>query len=344
LSGIKLSICIATYNRACFLGQTLESIMSQATSGMEMVIVDGASTDNTKEIVEEYTQRFPALRYYRMERKGGVDQDFCKAVELAEGDYCWLFSDDDIMKPGAIQAVFAEIERNYALIVVNAEVRNSDFSDILSERILKHKANRVYRTEESEDLFGETANYLSFIGAVVIRRDLWNAREKEKFFGTAFVHLGVIFQRPLDADALVIAEPYIIIRYGNAEWSSRSFEIWMFKYPELIWSFSYYSDSAKRKVYPRTPWLRPDRLLRYRASAHYSLKEYRERVAPLLRSPLHKWMAYGIACVPGFIANGLVALYAYVAGKKIVLFDLKSSPHYYKTYFKKQTRRLQKGS
>jgi abequosyltransferase len=341
---VKLSICIATYNRAQFLGQTLESIISQATAGMEIVIVDGASTDNTKAIVEDCTRKFPNFQYCRMEIKGGVDQDFCKAVELARGEYCWLFSDDDLMKPGAIRAIFAEIERSYALIVVNSEVKNSDFSSVLSKGILKHKTNRIYSTDERDALFRDTANYLSFIGAVVIRRDLWNAREKKKFLGTAFIHLGVIFQRPLDAAALVIAEPYIIIRYGNAEWSSRSFDIWMFKYPELIWSFSYYSDSIKRKVYPRTPWLRLDRLLRYRASAHYSLKEYREKVSPRLRSPIHKLMAYSVARVPGFVANGLVSVYAYVTRKKIVMIDLKSSPHYYKTYFRKQTRLVRKRS
>lgn len=63
MSSTQLSICIATLNRAAFIGQTLDSIIRQATDEMEIVIVDGASSDNTKEIVEHYQRQFPRLRY-----------------------------------------------------------------------------------------------------------------------------------------------------------------------------------------------------------------------------------------------------------------------------------------
>ena len=51
-----LSICIATYNRANFIGETLDSIILQLTEDVEVVIVDGASTDNTREVVESYVK------------------------------------------------------------------------------------------------------------------------------------------------------------------------------------------------------------------------------------------------------------------------------------------------
>jgi abequosyltransferase len=339
-----LSICIATYNRARFIGETLDSILCQALEEMEIVIVDGASTDDTKEVVKGYMRLYPNIRYYRMEKKGGVDQDFSRAVELSQGEYCWLFSDDDILKPGAIARVCTELQRNYDLIIVNAEIRNADLSRILSGRALHHLSDRIYSPSEGEALFRDTANYLSFIGAVVIRRDLWNKREKQAYFGTAFIHLGVIFQSPQESPSLVISNPYVIIRYGNAEWSSRSFDIWMFQFPKLIWSFPHYSDAAKRKVYPQKPWQRADRLLRYRASGHYTMKEYAEKIAPLMTSMMHKCMACGVAMIPGEIVNGLVSLYAYFTGKRIVMIDLKSSPYHYRKFFKRKVRRVGRGS
>jgi abequosyltransferase len=344
MSEVKLSICIATLNRATFLDETLESIVSQAGEQVEIVVVDGASTDDTREIVEGYMGRYSNIRYYRMEKKGGVDQDFSRAVELSQGEYCWLFSDDDILKPGAITRVCAELRRNYDLIIVNAEIRNADLSRILSGRALHHPSDRVYSPVEGEALFRDTANYLSFIGAVVIRRNLWNKREKQAYFGTAFIHLGVIFQSPLESPSLVISNPYIIIRYGNAEWSSRSFDIWMFQFPQLIWSFPHYSDAAKRKVYPQRPWQRADRLLRYRASGHYTMKEYAEKIAPLMTSIVHKWVACSVAMIPGEIVNGLVSLYAYFTGKSIVMIDLKSSPYHYGKFFKRKEQRVGRGS
>ena len=56
--GIKLSFCIPTYNFADFIGETLESIIIQATDEVAVIIVDGGSTDNTREIVESYQKNF----------------------------------------------------------------------------------------------------------------------------------------------------------------------------------------------------------------------------------------------------------------------------------------------
>ncbi len=65
LPNIKLSICIPTYNRAQFIGGTIQSLISQAGNNVEIVIVDGASTDNTTKVVQGYQQKFKNLVYYR---------------------------------------------------------------------------------------------------------------------------------------------------------------------------------------------------------------------------------------------------------------------------------------
>ena len=76
----RLTICIATYNRAKFIGETLDSILSQMHLGVELVIVDGASPDNTPEVMAEYTSQYPALRYYRETENSGIDGDYDKAI------------------------------------------------------------------------------------------------------------------------------------------------------------------------------------------------------------------------------------------------------------------------
>ena len=52
----RLSICIATYNRASCIGETLRSIIPQITEEVEIVVVDGASTDNTCNVVKSYME------------------------------------------------------------------------------------------------------------------------------------------------------------------------------------------------------------------------------------------------------------------------------------------------
>ena len=332
---ITLSICIATLNRGAFIGATLDSIISQASEEVEIVIVDGASTDNTEEIVKLYQKKFPQLRYVRLSAKGGVDQDYCRAVELAEGEYCWLFTDDDILKHGAIQAVMAAMQHEYGLILVNAEVRDATLSRVLEDRCLHFTNNMTYQTRDFERFFVDVAEYLSFIGCVVIKRSLWSERDKEKYFGTVFVHAGVIFQKPLNDNIMVLVEPLISIRYGNALWSSKSFEISFFKWPDLIWSFPLFSESSKRQVCKREPWRSYKALLIYRARGVFSLKEYRILVEPHLRSNMERKFMRMIAQFPGTLLNlGLITYFSifrsFYPKSSMRSVDFKNSRFYYK--------------
>jgi glycosyltransferase involved in cell wall biosynthesis len=326
---IRLSICIATLNRAEFIGETLESIVRQITPEVEIVVVDGASTDNTGEVVKGFSARCPSLRYVRLDQKGGVDQDYCQAVELSSGEYCWLFTDDDLLKPGAIAAVLAATQGNYSLIVVNAEVRTTDLTVCLQARRSRLVKDQVYAPSapERHRLLADTGDYLSFIGGVVMKRAVWNQRERAKYFGTVFIHMGVIFQSPLPGEALVLAQPWIIIRYGNAQWVGRSFEIWMFKWPNLVWSFPDYADWAKQRVVAREPWRSLPRLLLCRAMGRYSSKEYHAWLEPRLSSPWSKTVLRAIAVAPIAPLNGLARfclrwIFRKVPG--ITFWDLKA--------------------
>lgn len=328
----RLSICIATLNRAAFIGHTLESIIAQATDEVEIVVVDGASTDNTEEVVRAFAARFPRLRYVRLAEKGGVDADYDRAVGEAQGVHCWLFSDDDLLKPGAIVAVLRELNHGFDLIVVNAEARSADLAELQQERILPVAEDRTYGPDEHERLFVDTAKYLTFIGCVVIRRALWLARERPKYYGSAFIHVGVIFQAPLPGPALLMSLPRIVIRYGNASWTARAFDIWMLQWPKLVWSLPGISNAAKRSVVRKEPWRSPAHMLFSRAMDAYSIETYRERYAPLLRSWRDRAIAQAIARVPGPIANAaaLAAFRLRGSGDRLVEMNFTRSRFYYR--------------
>ena len=155
MSDIRLSICIATRNRAKFIGVTLDTILVQATEEVEIVILDGASTDNTEEVIRRYQARSPRLRYFRQETNVGIDRDFAKAVDLARGDYCWLFCDDDLFRPGAIRVVLEALQNDYSLIIADSEVRNADLSQRLQAK--KHAYKRIgYISHTRTTFFWET--------------------------------------------------------------------------------------------------------------------------------------------------------------------------------------------
>ena len=334
---IKLSICIATLNRGDFIGETLESIVAHGDERIEIVVLDGGSTDNTEQVVRRFQTTFPHFHYIRQERALGVDRDFNTAVEASSGEYCWLMPDDDLLKPGAIDAVLRACENSHDLIVVNAEVRNCDFQSLLVPNLLGFDRDRIYAPTELERLFEDTAGYLSYIGAVVIRKEVWLSRDRASYFGSYFVHFGVIFQAPLTGSALVLGDTQISIRYGNAQWRPKEFEIWMFRRPELIRSLTSISDAVKAKCFHLELWRSPRHLMAFRAKGSYGMEEYKRWIRPLQPSTWDRIKAIAVACVPGVIANAIGLLYCALARRNVAthLHDLKASRYYFANWLRK---------
>jgi abequosyltransferase len=297
----KLSICIATYSRGGFIGETLDSILGQMPAGVELVVVDGASPDNTPEVMAQYLLRRPEVRYFREQENSGIDRDYDKAVCYARSEYCWLMTDDDLLRAGAVTRVIDSLHSNPDLVVVNSEVKSANFSTILD---------------------------LSFIGGVVIKRQLWLGRDRASYYGTLFVHVGVIFQYPPISRVKVIAEPLIIIRYGNAMWTARGFEIWMFKWPQLIWSFPDFPERSKSAITPREPWRLIKKLILYRAIGGYGTAQYQQFIAARAQGiPRRLYMV--IAIFPAAVVNFFASLYCVLINRdaRSGLYDLSRSRH-----------------
>ncbi|MGC1454384.1 MAG: glycosyltransferase [Nitrospirota bacterium] len=318
VNNILLSICIATYNRARYISETLDSIVPQLDDDVELLVVDGASTDNTGDVVRRYTD--PRIRYVRLPAKGGVDQDYCKAVELARGEFCWLFTDDDLLKPGAIVAVKNAISAGYCLVIVNAEVRDRTLRDLLAKQRIVMHSDKIYAPNDTERLFVDSMACLSFIGSVVIRRSTWLSRDKEPYFDTEFVHIGVIFQKPLTEPVIIMAEPFISIRYGNAHWMPRNFDIWMFKWPKLVWSFDHISQEAKLMICKREPWRNLINLTFQRSVGAYNADTYRRHFSAAHAGFLWKFCAWLIAVFPRTIIISLHFLYSRIRKPEVRAF------------------------
>ena len=326
----RLSICIATRNRAKLIGEALEQIGRQLTGDTEVVVVDGASTDKTAEIVEAKRLRFPQIRYCPQSSNSGIDGDFDKAVELARGEYCWPMSDDDLLVDGAVKRVLGLLETNPEVLIVDVEVCSDDFSKILIERRLPFSGERRYGARDVEKLFVECAQHLTYIGGAVVRRAAWMARQRRPYYGTEFIHFGVIFQAPLTGTVLAIGEPLVRLRYGVASWTSRSFKVWMFTWPALVWSFSHISEAARAKVTPREPWRSLGTLLLLRAKGWYSWKEYQASIRPTLQSGRSSWLPALVALTPGPFLNIVALVYGFLfaRSRKGGLYDLRHSRYH----------------
>ena len=80
-----VSIITPTYNCAKFIARTLDSVISQTYQNWEMIIVDDRSTDNTREIVEEYIERDSRIKYHLLDENSGAAVARTEAMKLANG-------------------------------------------------------------------------------------------------------------------------------------------------------------------------------------------------------------------------------------------------------------------
>ena len=92
-----VSLCIPTYRRAAFIGETLQSALQQTVTDFEIIVVDDASPDNTAEIVASYVD--PRIRYYRNEHNLGVPENLNYTLSLARGEFMMLLEDHDLLVP-----------------------------------------------------------------------------------------------------------------------------------------------------------------------------------------------------------------------------------------------------
>lgn len=113
----KITIVIATYNSGKTLAQTLDSVMGQTYPKIELIIIDGGSTDLTLDIIQRYKN---SISYWVSEPDKGVYDAFNKGVQHATGEYVqFLGSDDSLCEATTIEQVVASLSEEVDILSAN---------------------------------------------------------------------------------------------------------------------------------------------------------------------------------------------------------------------------------
>ncbi len=115
----RVSIALATYNGARFLGEQLDSLGRQEILPHELVVVDDGSTDDTLRVVRSFARKAPfPVNIYSNDENLGYGETFMKAASLCEGEWIAFCDQDDVWMPEKIRRIKTIIEKNPALNVV----------------------------------------------------------------------------------------------------------------------------------------------------------------------------------------------------------------------------------
>ena len=198
---IRLSICMPTYNFGAFIGETLEGIIKQLPGSVEIVVLDGGSTDDTAAVVQSFQHHCPMLSYHRQDHRGGIDRDIARTVELARGEYCWLFSSDDLMHQGALKRVLQEIELGFDLYLCGLTLCTREMQPLRQHRVLNIGSDAAFDLCNKQDrlryfrMAETTTAFFSFMGSLIFKKSRWDAIPfDESFDRSLWAHVARLFR------------------------------------------------------------------------------------------------------------------------------------------------------
>jgi glycosyltransferase involved in cell wall biosynthesis len=177
---VKFSICIPQFNRIEYLIYSLDILKLHNHKNFEVVISDDCSTDDTEEVLSEYSKYIDyPITYYRFETNQGYDRNLRKTMELATGDYCFILGNDDAL---AHENVLRDLE----LFLINNNMPDLGFCNycefVDNEKVTK-RAHYSKVIGTGADIGINKYSSFSFVAGLIFKKrtfDLFNTDRFDK--------------------------------------------------------------------------------------------------------------------------------------------------------------------
>ncbi len=119
------SILVPLYNTPeKFLREMIESVQQQTYGSWELCLADGSDAEHSEvgEIVKEYRQKDPRVKYQQLEKNGGISENTNACVAMAAGDYVVLFDHDDLLHESALYELKQAVDQGADFIYTDEAV------------------------------------------------------------------------------------------------------------------------------------------------------------------------------------------------------------------------------
>ena len=133
-----ISVITPTYNRAEYLGNSIESVLSQTYSDFELIIVDDNPNESearkkTEEVIKKYSD--PRIRYIRNPMNLGGAAARNRGIDEARGEYIAFLDDDDMYLPDRLDAQYKQmVENDWDVCVMDGATFKYETGEPVSER------------------------------------------------------------------------------------------------------------------------------------------------------------------------------------------------------------------
>lgn len=108
MTPVSISVVVPSFNQASFVGETLDSLFAQNDPNLEVIVVDGGSTDGSVDILRRYADR---LAWWVSESDRGQSHALNKGFAKATGEWLGWLNSDDLLLPGSLAAIRHQIDQ-----------------------------------------------------------------------------------------------------------------------------------------------------------------------------------------------------------------------------------------
>ena len=98
MNGKTISVIVPAYNIAPWISRSLDSLLAQTHWGLEIIVVDDGSSDNIRDVLASYCEKYSNIRSIHKEN-GGVTSARLRGVAEATGDWIGFMDGDDYVEP-----------------------------------------------------------------------------------------------------------------------------------------------------------------------------------------------------------------------------------------------------
>lgn len=138
----KISIITPVLNRVQFLEETILSVISQGYPNLEYIIIDGASTDGSLEIIKKYER---SIFYWMSEPDSGMYHAIQKGFDKSTGEIMAWLNSDDIYKPGCLNMIASIFnDTNVEWITGMNSLYNKDGNCVKINNLAKWSKSRIW--------------------------------------------------------------------------------------------------------------------------------------------------------------------------------------------------------
>lgn len=216
-----VTVICSCYNHSEYVLKSLDAVTNQTYPNVELIVVDDCSSDNSIEIIENWTRNKPKVLFIKNSKNLGLNRSFNHAMKSASGKYFMDLAADDILLPNCIETLVKSFEKNPDLAMVYSNAETINEKDEVKETFFNKAQTAKIKTAIQDDFYQNilaNSTYMCSVSALYNRNifDTLNGYDENLYFEDFDYWLRISRKHPVEfIDIILVQKRFLENSMGN---------------------------------------------------------------------------------------------------------------------------------